>query len=110
MIDVLVSEKRALAATRRFFARALQHGPSSAEVTIDRAAAYVGVLDELAYGLSCYRAIRKQPVEANHGRLKSRLQAIRGLKQLRCARVIGSGRMFIKNVRRGHTNSGPRKQ
>nr|MDQ3826543.1 IS6 family transposase [Actinomycetota bacterium] len=47
VIDVLVSEKRDLAATRLFFTRALQHGPSPTEVTTDRAAAYPRVLDEL---------------------------------------------------------------
>jgi hypothetical protein len=38
-IDVLVAEKRDLAATRRFFTRALEHGPSPTEVTTDHAAA-----------------------------------------------------------------------
>jgi IS6 family transposase len=47
VIDVFVSEKRDLAATRRFFTRALEHGPSPIEVTTDRAAAYPRVLDEL---------------------------------------------------------------
>jgi hypothetical protein len=47
VIDVLVSEKRDLAATRRFFTQALEHGPSPTEVTTDRAPAYPRVLDEL---------------------------------------------------------------
>jgi transposase-like protein len=47
VIDVLVSEKRDLAATRRFFTRALQHGPRPTEVTTDRAPAYPRVVDEL---------------------------------------------------------------
>src|SRR5919205_1326950 len=55
VIDVLVSEKRDLAATRRFFTRALDHGPSPIEVTTDQAAAYPRVLDELgARRLSCH--------------------------------------------------------
>jgi transposase, IS6 family len=37
VIDVLVSMKRDVAATRRFFTQALQHGPSPTEVTTDRA-------------------------------------------------------------------------
>jgi IS6 family transposase len=37
VIDVLVSENRDLAATRRFFLRALEHGPRPTEVTTDRA-------------------------------------------------------------------------
>jgi transposase, IS6 family len=39
VIDVLVSEKRHLAATRRFFNHALEHGVRPTEVTTDRAAA-----------------------------------------------------------------------
>jgi transposase, IS6 family len=47
VIDVLISEKRDLAATRRFFTRALAHGPRPTEVSTDRAPAYRQVLDEL---------------------------------------------------------------
>jgi transposase-like protein len=47
VIDVLVSEKRDLAATRRFFTRALEHGPYPTEVSTDRAPAYPQVVDEL---------------------------------------------------------------
>ena len=42
-----MSEERDLAATRRFFIRALDHGSSPIEVTTDRVAAYPRVLDEL---------------------------------------------------------------
>ena len=41
-------------------------------------------------------------IEADHGRLKSCLRPMRGLKQLRCARVITTGHAFIQNIRRGH--------
>jgi transposase-like protein len=47
VIDVLVSQKRDLAATRRFFTRALTQGPHPVEVSTDRAPAYPRVLDEL---------------------------------------------------------------
>ncbi len=47
VIDVLVSEHRDTAAARRFFTRALAHPPAPVEVTTDRAAAYLKVLDEL---------------------------------------------------------------
>jgi transposase-like protein len=47
VIDVLVSQKRDMVATRRFFTRALEHGPSPSEVTTDGAAAYPRVLEEL---------------------------------------------------------------
>ena len=61
VIDVLASEKRDLAATRRFFTRALEHGLHPREVTTDRAPAYPRVLDELLpRRLPCHGAIRKQ--------------------------------------------------
>jgi IS6 family transposase len=107
VIDVLVAEKRDMAATRRFFTRALAHGPSPTEVTTDRAPAYPRVLDEL---LPAARHVTEQyannAIEADHGRLKSRLRPMRGLKQLRCARVISAGHAFIQNIRRGHYELG----
>jgi transposase, IS6 family len=81
VIDVLVSEKRDLAATRRLFTRALEHGPCPTEVSTDRAPAYPGVVDELV-PIDCHTVERyaNNPVEADHGRLKAQLQPIRGWK------------------------------
>ena len=47
VIDVLASPKRDLAASRRFFARALDAARRPTEVTTNRAPAYPRVLDEL---------------------------------------------------------------
>ena len=107
VIDVLVSEKRDLAATRRFFTRALQHGPSPTEVTTDRAAAYPRVLDELVPA-ACHvtEQYGNNPIEADHGRLKSRLRPMRGLKQPGCAQVISAGHAFIQNIRCRHYELG----
>jgi transposase-like protein len=84
----LVSEKRDLAATRRFFTRALEHGPSPTEVTTDRAPAYPRVLDELLPS-ACHviEQYAKNSIDADHGCLKSRLRPMRGLKRLHSARV-----------------------
>jgi transposase, IS6 family len=41
-------------------------------------------------------------VEADHGRLKSRLRPMRGLKQDRSARVVIVGHALVQNVRCGH--------
>jgi transposase, IS6 family len=103
VIDVLVSEKRDLAATRRFFTRALDHGPHPTEVTTDRAPTYPRVLDELLPS-ACHvtEQYANNPVEADHGRLKARLRPMRGLKRLRSARVISAGHAFVQNLRRGH--------
>jgi transposase-like protein len=47
VIDVLLSQQRDSAAARRFFARALTHGPLPVDVTADKAGPYLRVLDEL---------------------------------------------------------------
>jgi transposase, IS6 family len=41
-------------------------------------------------------------IECDHGRLKARLRAMRGLKQDRSLRVIVAGHAFMQNLRRGH--------
>jgi transposase, IS6 family len=41
-------------------------------------------------------------IEADHGRLKSRLHPMRGLKQDRSARIVLAGHGFVQNLRRGH--------
>jgi transposase-like protein len=102
VIDVLVSEKRDMAATRRFFTRALEHGPSPTEVITDKAAVYPPVLDELVPGAWHHtEPYANNRIEADHSRLKSRLRPMRGLKRLRSARVISAGHAFVQNIRRG---------
>jgi len=103
VIDVLVSTKRDLAATRRFFTQALRHASLPTEVTTDRAPAYPRVLDELLPA-ACHitEQYRNNQIEADHGRLKSRLRPMRGLKRLRSARVISAGHAFVQNLHRGH--------
>jgi IS6 family transposase len=107
VIDVLISEKRDLAATRRFFTRALQHGTHPPEVATDRAQAYPRALDDLVPA-ACHvtEKYANNPIESDHSRLKSRLRPMRGLKQLRCARVISTGHSFVQNIRRGHYELG----
>jgi transposase, IS6 family len=107
VIDVLVSEKRDLAATRRFFTGVLEHGLRPAEVTTDRAPAYPRVIEELIPA-ACHitEQYANNLVEADHGRLKSRLRPMRGLKRLRSARVVSSGHAFVQNLRRGHYELG----
>jgi transposase, IS6 family len=107
VIDVLLSPKRDLAATRRFFVRTLEHALCPTEVSTDRAPAYPRVIEKLIpaachvteqYGSNC--------IEADHGRLKARLRPMRGLKRLRSARVISAGHAFVQNLRRGHYELG----
>jgi transposase-like protein len=107
VIDVLVSEKRDLAASRQFFTRALQHSPHPTEVSTDRAPAYPRVLDELL-PTACHTVEQyaNNPIEADHSQWKARLRPMRGLKQLRSAQVVSAGHAFIQNLRQGHYELG----
>jgi transposase-like protein len=89
-IDVFVSPRLDVSAARRFFERAIgttKRAP--VEVVTDRAPVYAGVLEELLRA-AWHRTDRyaNNHIEADHGRLKSRLRPMRGLKQDRTTRVI----------------------
>jgi transposase, IS6 family len=45
-------------------------------------------------------------IECDHGRLKTRLRPMRGLRQDRSAKVIIAGQAFVQNLRRGHYELG----
>ena len=103
VIDVMLSQRRDLAAARRFFNRALRTGTIPAEVTTDRAPAYPRVLDELIpSALHTIERYANNPVETDHGRLKARQRPMRGLKRRRSARILAAGHAFIQNLRRTH--------
>jgi IS6 family transposase len=76
-------------------------------VTTDRAPAYPRVLDELLPA-ACHvtEQYANNAIETDHGRLKSRLRPMRGLKRLRSARVISAGHAFVQNLHRGHYELG----
>ncbi len=107
VIDVLVSQKRDLVATRRFFIGALRHGPRPREVTTDWAPAYPRVIEELIPA-ACHvtEQYANNVVEADHGRLEARLRPMHCLKRLRSARVISAGHAFVQNLRREHYELG----
>jgi transposase-like protein len=107
VINVLVSQKRDLASTRRFFTRVVEHEPRPADVTNDRAPAYPRVIEELIPS-ACHvtEQYANNVVEADYGRLKARLRPMRGLKRLRSAKVISAGHVFVQCLRRGHYELG----
>ena len=87
VIDVFVTPRRDAKAARRFLQRAI--GTTKVlpvEVVTDRAATYPIVLEELL-PVPWHRTEQyaNNRVEADHGRLKSRLRPMRGLKQDRSA-------------------------
>src|SRR5680860_812177 len=107
IIDVYVSPRRDTRAAQRFFATVLGSHGQPAEVVTDRAWTLLAVVDELIPGaFHNTEHYANNRIEADHGRLKSRLRPMRGLKRDRTARVIMCGHAFMQNMRRGHYELG----
>jgi transposase-like protein len=104
VIDVFVSPRRDANAARRCFEQAIATTKvAPVEVVTDQAATYPIVLEDLLPAAwHCTEQYANDRVETDHGRLKSRLRPMRGLKQDRNAKVIVVGHAFVQNVRRGH--------
>ena len=107
VIDVLVSQRRDIAAARSFFAAALLAHGQPDEVVTDRSKALAHVIAELLpdarHNTEQYANNR---IECDHGRLKARLRPMRGLKTDRTASVTIRGYAFVQNLRRGQYELG----
>jgi len=107
IIDVYVSPRRDMHAARRFFAAALGTHGQPAEVVTDRAWTLLAVIDELipraVHNTEQYANNR---IESDHGRLKSWLHPMRGLKRDHSARVVIHVHAFMQNVKQGHYELG----
>jgi transposase-like protein len=102
--DVFVSARRDADAADRFFQQAIGATKvTPSEVTTDKAPVYPAVLEALLPG-AWHRTDQyaNNGIECDHGRLKARLEPMRGLKQDRSAKVIIAGHALVQNVRRGH--------
>jgi IS6 family transposase len=107
VIDVFVSPRRDIKAARTFFTAALAAQGEPEEVVTDLAQALESVIEELipdAFHDTDQYA--NNSVECDHGRLKSRLRPMRGLKTDRTASVMIRGHAFMQNLRRGHYELG----
>ncbi len=107
VIDVFVSPRRNIAAARTFFAAALAAHDQPDEVITDLAQALETVIEELIPdAFHNTEQYANNLVECDHGRLKSRLRPMRGLKTDRTASVVIRGHAFIQNLRRSHYELG----
>jgi transposase-like protein len=107
MIDVCVSPRRNIVSARSFFRRALDAHGEPEEVITDLAQALETVIEELVpNAFHNTEQYANNSVECDHGRLKSRLRPMRGLKTERTASVVIRGHAFIQNLRRSHYELG----
>ena len=89
VFDVLVLTRRDAAAAREFFTRALSFGCAPVEVTTDNAPVYPRVLEELVAAAGhVSEQYANNRVQADHGRFKARLRAMRGFKRVACAWTV----------------------
>ena len=107
VIDVLVSQRRNVAAATRFFETMLAGRERPREVTTDLAAPLLRVVDELLPDvLHDTTQHANNRIECDHGRLKARLRPMRCLRTDRTVKVVIHGHAFIQNLRRGHYELG----
>ena len=107
VIDVFVSKRRNIPAARKFFKTALLTHDEPVEVVTDLAQALETVIEEqIPTAFHNTEQYANNRVECDHGRLKSRLRPMRGLKTDRAASVVIRGHAFIQNLRRGHYELG----
>ena len=110
VVDVYVSQRRAMADAAAFFRRAIEAtGVVPDEVTTDGAAAYPPALaTTLPLALHETGKRVQQRVERDHQHLKGRLHPTRGFKTLVGARVLCRGHAFLRNLRGGFYDLGRR--
>jgi transposase-like protein len=107
VIDVYVSKRRNIAAATTFFETMLAGRDRPREVTTDLAAPLLRVVDDLLPDvLHDTTQYANNRIEWDHGRLKSRLRPMRGLRTDRTASTVIRGHAFIQNLRRGHYELG----
>jgi IS6 family transposase len=106
LIDVYVSKRRNVAAATEFFEAMLAGRERPTELTTDLAAPLLRVVDDLLPDvLHDTTQYANNRIECDHGRLKARLQPMRGLRTDRSAAVVIRGHAFIQNLRRGPTTN-----
>ena len=107
VIDVFVSKRRNVAAATNFFEMMLAGRERPTDVTTDLAAPLLRVVDELLPDvLHDTTQYANNRIECDHGRLKSRLRPMRGLRTDRTASTVIRGHAFVQNLRRGHYELG----
>lgn len=103
VIDVHLSQRRDLAAARRFFEAAIQNHGRPAEVVTDKAPSLLRVVDELMPdAVHDTERFANNRVESVHAQLKARLRPMRAPQRDRTAKVVVRGHALLQNLRRGH--------
>jgi len=104
---MFVSKRRDIPAARTFFKRALDAHGEPEEVITDLAPALETAIEEpIPDAFHNTEKHANNRVECDHGRLKSRLRPMRGLKTDRTASVVIQGHALFITYAEATTNSG----
>ncbi|MBA3571334.1 MAG: IS6 family transposase [Pyrinomonadaceae bacterium] len=111
-IDFLLSEKRDMAAAKRFFIKAIQNNEAPEKITLDGyEASHTAVSELKAEGvLSAGVEVRTSKylnnlIEQDHRRVKQRYYPMLGFKNFNNAAVTLSGIELVQKIRKGQFNT-----
>ncbi len=106
-MDFLLSERREVAATKRFFRKAIQHNGTPRVITLDAYAASHRAITELKSEGTMPGRVRVRSskylnngIEQDHRRVKQRIRPMLGFKRFETAAVTISGIELAAKIRK----------
>ena len=112
-VDFLLSERRDVAAAKRFFGKAMKKHGAPRIITLDAYAASHRAIRELQSARTIRRRVRVRSskylnnvVEQDHRRIKQRIRPMLGLKRFDTAAVTISGIELVEKIRKHQFKTG----
>ena len=112
-VDFLLSERRDVAAAKRFFSKAMKSHPTPRVITLDAYAASHRAITELKSAGTMPHRIRirsskylNNVVEQDHRRIKHRIRPMLGFKRFETAAIMISGIELAEKIRKDQFKTG----
>jgi transposase-like protein len=112
-VDSLLSERRDVAAAKRFFRKAMENHTAPRVITLDAYAASHQAIRELQSAGKIARRVRirssrylNNVVEQDHRRIKQRIRPMLGFKRFETAAITISGIELAEKIRKHQFNTG----
>jgi transposase-like protein len=112
-VDFMLSERRDVAAAKRFFSKAMKNHPTPRVITLDAYAASHRAITELKSAGTMPHRVRirsskyvNKVVEQDHRRIKHRIRPMLGFKRFETAAIMISGIELAEKIRKGQFKAG----
>jgi transposase-like protein len=112
-VDFLLSERRDVAAAKRFFGKALENHATPRVITLDAYAASHRAIKELKSAGTMLRRVRirssqylNNVVEQDHRRIKQRIRPMLGFQRFETAAITISGIELAEKIRKHQFKTG----